>query len=53
MAGITVREVQRGRPAGTATLGAGQASEEGRKNSDPVVGYVQPYQEAYGWDGAN
>ena len=51
--GITVRAGQRGRPAGTATLGAGQASEEGRKNSDPVVGYVQPYQEAYRWDGAD
>ena len=37
-AGITVRAGQRGRPAGTATLGAGKASEEGRKNSDPVVG---------------
>ena len=47
-AGVTVREGQRGQPAGTATLGAEQAIEEGRKNSDPVVGYVQPYQEAYG-----
>ena len=37
-AGITVRAGQSGRPAGTATLGAGQASEEGRKNLDPVVG---------------
>ena len=52
-AGVTVKEGQRGRPAGTATLGAGKALEEGKKNSDPVVGYVQPYQEAYGWDGAN
>ena len=37
-AGITAREGQRGRPAVTAALGAGQASEEGRKKSDPVVG---------------
>ena len=35
--GITVRAGQRGRPAGTATLGAGQANEDG-KNSDPLVG---------------
>ena len=52
-AGITVREGQRGRPAVTATLVSGKASEEGRKNSDPVVGYVQPYPEVYGWDGAD
>ena len=39
-AGITVREGQRGRPEGTVALGAGQALEEWRKNSDPVVGYV-------------
>ena len=52
-AGMTVREGQRGRPAGTARLGAEQAIEEGRKNSDPVVEYVQPYQEAYGRDGAD
>ena len=35
-----MREGQRGRPAGTAALGAGQVLEEGRKNLDPVVGYV-------------
>ena len=36
-AGITVRSGQSGRPVGTATLGAGQANEDG-KNSDPLVG---------------
>ena len=35
-----MREGQRGRPAGTAALGEGQALEEGRKTWDPVVGYV-------------
>ena len=40
MAGITVREGQRGQPAGTTVLGARQAREKGRKTWDPVVGYV-------------
>ena len=39
-AGITVKEGQRGRQAGTTALGARQARKEGRKTWDPVVGYV-------------
>ena len=30
-----------------------RARVEGGKTWGPVVGYVQPYQEAYGWDGAD
>ena len=36
MAGLTVREGQRHRPAGTATLGAGRETEEGEKNLGSV-----------------
>ena len=42
-----------GGPAGTAN-GARQAREGGGgKTWVPLVGYVQPYQEAYVWDGAD
>ena len=51
---ITVRAGQGGRQAGATAHGARQAREGGGgKTWGPLVGYVQPYQEAYVWDGAN
>ena len=49
-----VRAGQRGRQAGATANGARQACEGGGgKTWGPLVGYVQPYQEAYVWEGAD
>ena len=47
-----------GGPAGTASGSDGERGKAGTsggtgKTWGPLVGYVQPYQEAYVWDGAN
>ena len=51
---ITVRAGQGGRKAGATAHGARKARKDGGgKTWGPLVGYVQPYQEAYVWDGAD
>ena len=52
-AGITVREGQRGRPAGTTVVGS-KASARGREENLESGGRVcVTLTEAYGWDGAD
>ena len=51
---ITVRAGQKGRQVGATAHGARQAREGGGGETwGPLVGNVQPYQEAYVWDGAD
>ena len=47
-----------GRPAGMASGSGGKRGEAGARGGTgntwgPLVGYVQPYQEAYVWEGAD